>query len=79
MILVARHAVKGGETRVFDADGPMGMRFVIATPWSALLLDDQRVLHETTPIQPTGAQARRYTLVLTWRRNGFQSQTGEPS
>jgi hypothetical protein len=49
------------------------MRFVIEQPWSALLLDDARVIHETTPIQPTGAEAMRDTLVLTYRRGGFQS------
>jgi hypothetical protein len=73
VILVNRQAVKGGETRVFQADGPLGMRFVIEQPWSALLLDDARVIHETTPIQPTGPGAVRDTLVLTYRRGGFQS------
>jgi hypothetical protein len=65
--------VKGGETRVFDAGGPQGMRFTLAEPWSALLLDDERVIHETTPIQPVGdAPAWRDTLVLTYRARGFQ-------
>ena len=73
VILVNRQAVKGGETRVFQAHGPLGMRFVIDQPWSALLLDDARVIHETTPIQPTGPGAVRDTLVLTYRRDGFQS------
>lgn len=73
VILIERHAVKGGETRVFEADGPRGMRFVIDRPWSALLLDDSRVIHETTPIQPDGDMPHRDTLVLTWRRDGFQA------
>ena len=73
VIVVNRQDVKGGETRVFQADGPLGMRFVIEQPWSALLLDDARVIHETTPIQPTGPVAVRDTLVLTYRRGGFQS------
>ncbi len=73
VIVVERHAVKGGETRVFEADGPRGIRFVIEQPWSALLLDDVRVIHETTPIQPLEQPAWRDTLVLTWRRGGFQS------
>ena len=29
VLLVARHGVKGGETRVFDADGPHGLRFTL--------------------------------------------------
>lgn len=74
VILVARHNVKGGETRVFDARGPQGLRFTLAEPWSVLLLDDERVIHETTPIQPLDASrpAQRDTLVLTYRRGGFQ-------
>jgi hypothetical protein len=74
VLLVARHNVKGGETRVFDARGPQGMRFTLNEPWSALLLDDERVVHETTPIQPQdpAAPGWRDTLVLTLRRGGFQ-------
>ena len=68
------HNVKGGETRVFDARGPHGLRFTLAEPWSVLLLDDARVIHETTPIQPLDAPRRRHrdTLVLTYRAGGFQ-------
>ncbi len=75
VILVAREGVKGGETRVFDARGPQGVRFTLAEAWSALLLDDARVIHETTPIQPEGGPgvpAHRDTLVLTYRAGGFQ-------
>ena len=74
VVLVARQGVKGGETRVFDARGPQGVRFTLAQPWSVLLLDDERVIHETTPIQPAhaGEPAHRDTLVLTFRRGGFQ-------
>ena len=74
VLLVARHGVKGGETRVFDARGPQGMRFTLNEPWSALLLDDERVIHESTPIQPLEAAAPgwRDTLVLTFRRGDFQ-------
>ena len=74
VILVGRDGIRGGETRVFDARGPQGLRFTLAEPWSALLLDDERVIHETTPIQPAtaGAVGHRDTLVLTLRRGGFQ-------
>ncbi|WP_280150982.1 2OG-Fe dioxygenase family protein [Piscinibacter sp. XHJ-5] len=71
--LVDRAGVKGGETRVFDADGPTGIRFTMTEPWTTLLLDDERVIHETTPIQPLQPQVgHRDTLVLTFRANGFQ-------
>lgn len=72
VILVDRHHVRGGETRVFDAEGPTGVRFTLEAPWSALLLDDTRVIHESTPIQPDGDDAHRDTLVLTYRSGGFQ-------
>lgn len=76
VFLVGRHAIRGGETRVFDANGPDGQRFTLTTPWSLLLLDDTRVIHETTPIQPQpGASCgHRDTLVVTYRAGGFQSE-----
>ncbi len=75
VMLVARHAVKGGETRVFDANGPHGVRFVMREALTALLLDDARVIHETTPILPAESQTggHRDTLVLTYRAAGFQT------
>src|SRR4051812_14274996 len=72
VFLLARENIKGGETRVFQADGPAGQRFTLTEPWSLLLLDDARVVHETTPIQPVGAAGHRDTLVLTARAGAFQ-------
>lgn len=73
VVLIGRHGVRGGETRVFDAQGPMGVRFTLEQPWTALLLDDTRVIHESTPIQPEGERGWRDTLVLTYRAGGFQT------
>jgi hypothetical protein len=72
--LIERHNIKGGETRVFEAQGPNGQRFTLTQPWSTLLLDDERVIHESTPIQPLDASQPgfRDTLVLTFRASGFQ-------
>ncbi len=73
VFMVAREGIKGGETRVFEAEGPAGMRFTLTEPWSLLLLDDERVIHETTPIQPLAPGAgHRDTLVVTLRRGSFQ-------
>jgi hypothetical protein len=72
VLLVGRQGIKGGETRVFEAHGPHGIRFTLSEPWSALLLDDERVIHESTPIQPLGDLGYRDTLVLTFRARGFQ-------
>jgi hypothetical protein len=74
IVLVDRVRVLGGETRVFAVDSRHGVRFTLAEPWSALLLDDARVVHETTPIQSEGSQSGwRDTLVLTYRAAGFQA------
>ena len=72
VFMVDRHAIKGGETRVFDAAGPNGQRFTLTEPWSVLLLDDARVIHESTPIQPVADGGHRDTLVVTLRAGGFQ-------
>jgi len=79
VVLVGRHAVRGGETRVFEAQGSSGVRFTMERPWSMLLMDDARVIHETTPIQASGAHGVRDTLVLTYRARGFQAPDGEES
>ena len=73
VLLVGREGITGGETRVFEATGPAGQRFTLTEPWSLLLLDDERVIHESTPIQPLAPRAHRDTLVLTYRADGFQS------
>jgi len=74
VLLVGREGIKGGETRVFEAQSSAGQRFTLLQPWSMLLLDDARMVHESTPIQPLQEDqtGHRDTLVLTYRRGGFQ-------
>ena len=78
VLLIARHGIKGGETRVFEVNGPAGQRFTMTEPWTLLLLDDERVIHESTPIQPLAAEGSgtsyRDTLVLTFRAKAFQGE-----
>ena len=74
VIFIGRQGIKGGETRVFDADGPNGQRFTLLEPWTLMLMDDAAVIHESTPIQPLGAHGHRDTLVLTWRAGAFQGE-----
>lgn len=73
LVLIERRNVRGGETHVFDARGTAGIRFTLSEPGAVLLMDDERVVHETTPIQPDGAAGHRDTLVLTYRAAGFQA------
>jgi hypothetical protein len=79
VVLIGRRGVRGGETRVFEAQGSRGVRFTMEQPWSMLLMDDARVIHETTPLQSEAAGGEsasaagvRDTLVLTYRARGFQ-------
>ena len=74
VFMINRQHVKGGETRVFDAMGTSGQRFTLSESWSLLLLDDARVIHETTPIQPSQPGGYRDTLVLTCRADSFQGE-----
>jgi hypothetical protein len=78
VMLIQRHGIKGGETRVFEVNGPAGQRFTMTEPWTLLLLDDERMIHESTPIQPLDAEdsglSYRDTLVLTFRAKAFQGE-----
>jgi len=71
ILLVDRVHINGGESRIFEIDGPNGRRFTLLEPWTLIILDDQRVIHESTPIQPTAENGHRDTLVLTYRSGGF--------
>ncbi len=72
VFLLDRVGIKGGETRIFEAHDSSGLRFTLTEPWSLLLMNDARMIHESTPIQPTGSHGYRDTLVLTYRAGGFQ-------
>lgn len=71
VLLVYREQIEGGETRIFDGSGMIGQRFTLHQPWSLLLLDDERLIHESTAICPTGDFGYRDTLVVTFRAGGF--------
>lgn len=73
VLLVSRQGIRGGETRVFAAQRREGERFTLAEPWSLLLMEDARVIHESTPILPLdpAQPGHRDTLVLTFRAAAF--------
>ncbi len=73
IVMMGRAGLRGGETRVFDSKGDTGVRFTMRERGATLLLDDRRVIHETTPIQPLKARraAHRDTRVRTFRARGF--------
>ena len=72
LILLTGYAnILGGETRVQDARGRLLLRHRLTQPGEALLLDDSRTRHGTSPIEPRDpdAPAWRDTLVLTFARS----------
>jgi hypothetical protein len=80
IVLVDRMRVIGGETRVFPADSRQGVRFTLAEPWSALLLDDARVVHETTPIQSaTSETGLRPRVAAQFARVGPRYRSNQSS
>jgi len=78
VVLIGRTGVEGGETTVRSADGEVLARCTLTQPWSALLIDDRRVIHETTPICALAPVAHRDTLVLTYRAGGFMQPDESP-
>jgi hypothetical protein len=71
ILFAGRENIRGGESRIFEFNGRHGQRFTLTEKWTLLLLDDQKVIHESTPIQPTAEGGHRDTLVLTFRAQGF--------
>jgi hypothetical protein len=71
VVLLNRTGIAGGESAVRALDGSLLAQTTLAAPFTALLMNDRRVMHETTPIVGTAPAAHRDTLVLTYRADGF--------
>jgi hypothetical protein len=68
VMLIQRDNVDSGVTQIFDPQGrPLGS-FTLADPGDAVFLDDRRVFHGVTPIQPLdpARPAIRDVLVITF-------------
>jgi len=70
--MLARTNLAGGETLVTDEAGRALARFTLQERLDAAFLDDRRVMHGVTPVQPADpARAScRDVLVITWKRGG---------
>ena len=70
VMLIARENVVSGTTTVHDADGHPFDSFTLTHPFEAVALDDSRVAHGVTPIEPLdpARPAYRDVLVVTWTR-----------
>ena len=70
VLLIGRRNVREGVTTVTDLAGrPLGS-FTLAEPFDAALVDDNRVMHGVTPIEPIdpACPGGRDVLVVTFRR-----------
>ncbi len=70
--MLARTNLKGGETRVTDDEGQELARFTLDRLLDLTILDDRRVMHGVTSVQPAddALPSTRDVLVLTWKRQG---------
>ncbi len=70
--MIARSNLVGGETVIEDDDGRPLARFLLEQPLDTALLDDPRVKHGVTPVQPAdpALPSCRDVLVITWKRGG---------
>jgi len=71
VLLVDRQNIVSGTTTVHRLNGDELGAFTLATPLDAALLDDARVAHGVTAIEPldAGRPAWRDVLVVTWRHS----------
>jgi hypothetical protein len=70
VLLVTRNNVASGVTSIQTPEGQSLGSFTLTRPFDAVLVDDHRVLHGVTAVQPIdpAAPAWRDVLVLTFRR-----------
>src|SRR5690606_26832188 len=70
--MLARTNLKGGETRVTDDEGQELARFTLDGLLDLTILDDRRVMHGVTSVQPAddARPSSRDALVLTSKRPG---------
>ncbi|WP_421989714.1 2OG-Fe dioxygenase family protein [Roseococcus sp.] len=68
--MLARTNLAGGETRVTDDEGRELARFTLDGMLDLTILDDRRVMHGVTSVEPAdpALPSTRDVLVLTWKR-----------
>jgi len=69
VLLIERHNIASGTTRIQSSDGRALGEFTLTQPFDAALLIDERVYHGVTPVHPLDArsEAHRDVLVATFR------------
>jgi len=69
VLLVQRTNIASGTTTIHDAEGALLGSFTLAAPFDAALVDDARLSHGVTPVEPIDPTrpAYRDVLVVTFR------------
>jgi hypothetical protein len=69
VLLIKRHNIKSGTTTIADLDKRDLGSFTLTAPFDAAIVNDARVYHGVTPIEPieAGQPAYRDVLVATFR------------
>lgn len=70
VLLIGRRNVQSGVTTIHDLDGRTLGSFTLTHPLDAALVDDRRVMHGVTPIEPIDPERPgfRDVLVVTFRQ-----------
>ncbi len=70
VLLIRRENIASGETTIHDLDKRLLGSFTLARPMDAAWVDDRRVYHGVTPVEPKNPAlpAFRDVLVVTFRR-----------
>lgn len=70
VLLINRHNIARGVTSVHDLSGQELGSFTLTEPLDAALVDDRRVMHGVTPVQPMDPSqpGHRDVLVVTFRK-----------
>jgi len=71
VLLINRTNIKSGTTTVHDLDGNLLGSFTLAAPFDTAIVDDARVKHGVTAVEPINATQAAYrdVLVVTFKRN----------
>ena len=72
VLLIGRRNVRSGVTTIHDPDGVTLGSFTLTDRLDAAWVDDRRVMHGVTPVEPSdpAAPGFRDVLVVTYRRGG---------
>ena len=78
VLLVGRRNVQSGMTTIHDLDGRTLGSFTLTEPLDAALVDDRRVMHGVTPVEPVDPREPgfRDVLVVTFRREEQEAPGG---